>query len=124
MQVGMGGLAYLQHAMSGRGIGREVSVGEAERVWDDIHSSHGPEVVVDSGDHSGLWPQMYLWVIERKGARGVAYIGVYRDPDGSQRSAGAHGTRRSALRAAQREEDKVGAGRWHDTARGAVRKRA
>jgi len=49
-QVGMGGLAYLQHAMS-NGMGREVSAVEAERVWDDIQSEHGPEVVVDGEEH-------------------------------------------------------------------------
>ena len=47
-------------------------------------------------------------------------MGVYRDPDGSQRSAGAFSTRRAALRAAQREEDKVDEGRWHDASLGAV----
>ncbi len=60
------------------------------------------------------------WVIERNGPRGVSHMGVYRDPDGAQRSAGAFLTRRAALRAAEREEDKVGEGRWHDTSLGAV----
>lgn len=60
------------------------------------------------------------WVIERHGPRGTSFMAVYRDPDGSQRSAGIHPTRRGALRAAQREEDKIGEGRWHDAALGAV----
>lgn len=60
------------------------------------------------------------WVIEREGPRGVRFMAVYRDPDGAQRSAGIFVSRRAALRAAQREEDKIGEGRWHDAARGAV----
>lgn len=57
-QVGMGGIAYLRHAMS-QGIGREVSVAEAERVWDEIHSPHGPEVVVDSEEHLQILARSY-----------------------------------------------------------------
>lgn len=49
-QVGMGGLAYLRHAMS-RGLGREVSAEEAERVWSDVHAPGGPVVVVDGEEH-------------------------------------------------------------------------
>lgn len=49
-QVGMGGLAYLQHAMS-QGLGRDVPMAEAERVWDDIHSSEGPKVVANAQEH-------------------------------------------------------------------------
>ena len=60
------------------------------------------------------------WVIERKGPRGVSFMGVYRDPDGSQRSAGVFPKRRDALRAAERQEDKVGEGRWHDASLGTV----
>ena len=60
------------------------------------------------------------WVIERKGPKGTSFMGCYRDPDGSQRSAGAFPTRRAALRAAHREEDKVGDGRWHDASLGKV----
>ncbi|HEX6874142.1 MAG TPA: site-specific integrase, partial [Nocardioidaceae bacterium] len=47
-------------------------------------------------------------------------MGVYRDPDGSQRSAGVFPKRRAALRAAERQEDKVGEGRWHDASLGTV----
>jgi len=36
MTVGMGGLAYLQHAMS-EGLGRPVPLEEAEVVWEDVH---------------------------------------------------------------------------------------
>ena len=57
-QVGMGGLAYLQHAMS-QGSGREVTIAEAERVWDDIHSSQGPEVVVDGEEHLQVLARSY-----------------------------------------------------------------
>ena len=57
-QVGMGGLAYLQHAMS-QASGREVSMAEAERVWDDIHSSQGPEVVVDGEEHLQVLARTY-----------------------------------------------------------------
>lgn len=49
-QVGMGGLAYLRHAM-GQGMGHEVTIEEAEAVWDDIHSETGPEVVVEGEEH-------------------------------------------------------------------------
>lgn len=59
------------------------------------------------------------WVIERNVSLGTSFMAVYRDPDGSQRSAGIYPTRRGALRAAQREEDKIGEGRWHDAALGA-----
>lgn len=57
-QVGMGGLAYLQHAMS-QGLGREVSMAEAEYVWDDIHSPQGPEVVVDGEEHLQVLARTY-----------------------------------------------------------------
>jgi hypothetical protein len=57
-QVGMGGLAYLQHALS-QGLGREASMAEAERVWDDIHSSHRPEVVVDGEEHLQVLARTY-----------------------------------------------------------------
>ena len=60
------------------------------------------------------------WVVERHGARGTRYRGGYRDPDGRLRSAGTFSTRRDALRAANREEQKVLAGAWHDTTLGEV----
>jgi integrase len=60
------------------------------------------------------------WVVERQGARGTRYRGGYRDPDGRLRSAGTFSTRRDALRAANREEQKVLAGAWHDTTLGEV----
>jgi hypothetical protein len=47
------------------------------------------------------------WVVERRGARGTTYKGSYRDPDGRERSAGSYPSRREALRAANREEQKV-----------------
>lgn len=49
-QVGMGGLAYLQYAMS-QGLGRDVPSEEAERVWEDITSETGPRVTVSGQDH-------------------------------------------------------------------------
>jgi hypothetical protein len=57
-QVGMGGLAYLQHAMS-EGLARDVSMAEAERVWDDVHSSPGPEIVVDGEEHLKVLARTY-----------------------------------------------------------------
>ncbi|KGN30847.1 hypothetical protein N802_05485 [Knoellia sinensis KCTC 19936] len=50
MTVGMGGLAYLRHAMS-EGLQRAVSAEEAEAVWDDIHSPGGPAVRVTGSEH-------------------------------------------------------------------------
>lgn len=49
-QVGMGGLAYPQHAMS-EGLGREVSLAEAQRVWDDVHSPQGPGIAIAGEEH-------------------------------------------------------------------------
>jgi hypothetical protein len=49
-QVGMGGLAYLQHAMS-QGLGRHVTHEEAEQVWSDITSVRGPEITVSGDEH-------------------------------------------------------------------------
>jgi len=60
------------------------------------------------------------WVKERKRDKGTRYTGMYRDPDGAERSAGTYTTRRDALRAAQREEHRVAEGRWHNTAGGAI----
>ena len=48
------------------------------------------------------------------------YMGVYLDPDGHKRSAGSFSTRREAQRAANREEQKVLAGAWHDTTLGDI----
>jgi len=60
------------------------------------------------------------WIIERSGARGTSFMGVYRDPDGHKRSAGSFSTRREAQRAANREEQKVLAGSWHDSSLGDI----
>ena len=60
------------------------------------------------------------WVEERAGVRGTRYIGLYRDPDGAKRSAGTFSSRREAARAANREEQKVLAGSWHDTTLGEI----
>jgi len=60
------------------------------------------------------------WVSERSGARGTRYAGIYRDPDGKKRSAGTYSSRREALRAANREEQKVLSGSWHDGSLGQI----
>lgn len=60
------------------------------------------------------------WVIERHGSKGVGYMACYRDPKGTQRSAGTFPTRRAAHRAATREELKVNDGQWHDATLGKV----
>ena len=57
-QVGMGGLAYLQHAMS-QGLGRDVTMVEAERVWDDITSPEGPDIAVAGDEHLETLARMY-----------------------------------------------------------------
>lgn len=60
------------------------------------------------------------WVVKREGTRGTTYKGVYRDPDGIQRSVGTFPTRRAAERAANREEIKVRDGQWHDASLGQI----
>jgi integrase len=60
------------------------------------------------------------YAMERRGVRGIKYTAIYRDPDGRQRSAGTYATRREALRAANREEQRVLAGAWHDTRLGEI----
>src|SRR5829696_2084710 len=60
------------------------------------------------------------WVSERSGARGTRYAGIYRDPDGNKRSAGTYSSRREALRVANREEQKVLSGTWHDGSLGQI----
>lgn len=60
------------------------------------------------------------WVKERHGARGTTYTGCYRDPDGRERSAGSFPSRREALRAAHREEQRVLSGSWHDASQGEI----
>lgn len=60
------------------------------------------------------------WVEERTGPRGTRFIGLYRDPDGDKRSAGTFSSRREAFRTANREEQQVLAGSWHDVTLGDV----
>lgn len=50
MVVGMGGLAYLRHAMT-EGLGRPVAASEAQAVWDDIHKASGPTIEVTGSEH-------------------------------------------------------------------------
>lgn len=60
------------------------------------------------------------WVERRDGARGVSFYGYFRNPDGKKKSAGAFASRREALRAANREEQRVFAGSWHDAKLGRI----
>jgi uncharacterized protein (TIGR00369 family) len=60
------------------------------------------------------------WVAERTGPRGTRFTGLYRDPDGHKRSAGTFTSRREALRSANREEQQVLSGAWHDSSQGEV----
>jgi len=46
------------------------------------------------------------------------FVACYRDPEGRQRSAGTYSSRRTAERAAHRQEAKVRDGAWHDHSRG------
>ncbi len=67
-QVGMGGVAYLQHAMA-QGLGRTVSAAEAERVWDDITSSEGPVIEVSGDEHLYMLTGLYARAVEAVYAR-------------------------------------------------------
>jgi hypothetical protein len=62
------------------------------------------------------------WPGSSNGAAPAAlkYAGIYRDPDGHKRSAGTYSSRREALRAANREEQKVLSGTWHDGSLGQI----
>lgn len=60
------------------------------------------------------------WVDERAGSRGARFTGMYRDPEGTKRSAGTFNSRREALRSANRQEQRVLAGSWHDASQGEV----
>ncbi|HVE24589.1 MAG TPA: site-specific integrase, partial [Sporichthya sp.] len=60
------------------------------------------------------------WVEDRVGARGIRFTGLYRDPEGKKRSAGTFSSRREALRSANRREQQVLAGSWHDASQGEV----
>ena len=67
-QVGMGGLAYLQHAMA-EGLGRAVPAAEAEQVWDDITSSEGPVIEVSGDEHLHILTGLYARAAEAVYAR-------------------------------------------------------
>lgn len=54
------------------------------------------------------------YTVERPGVKGTKYTGLYRDPGGVKRSAGTFRTKREAMTAAHREEEKVRVGSWHD----------
>lgn len=61
------------------------------------------------------------YVVQRTRHDGATrYLACYRDPEGRIRSAGTHATRRTAERAAHREEQKVLAGSWRDATLGAI----
>lgn len=62
------------------------------------------------------------WVKSRIDSTGTKrFVACYRDPEGRQRSAGTYSTHRAATRAANREEQRVLAGQWHDHTAGTVR---
>jgi len=62
------------------------------------------------------------WVKSRIDSSGAKrFVACYRDPEGRQRSAGTYSTHRAALRAANREEQRVFSGQWHDHSAGTVR---
>ena len=67
-----------------------------------------------------VWGVLVAWVVERHGVKGASFKGCFRGPEGEQRSAGSFGSRREALRAANREEQKVLAGAWHDARLGRI----
>jgi integrase len=61
------------------------------------------------------------YVVERRKDDGTPrFLAQYRDPEGRIRSAGTHSSRRAAERAANREEQRVLAGNWHDHTLGAI----
>jgi integrase len=60
------------------------------------------------------------YAMERKGVRGIKFTAMYRDPEGRKRSAGTYPTRREALRVANREEQRVLGGSWHDSSLGDI----
>lgn len=66
----------------------------------------------------GRWTVAYA--VQRNYKSGVRFTGFYVDPDGVKRLAANHNTRRDALRAAHREEQRVLAGSWHNAALGAI----
>jgi len=68
MQVGMGGLAYLQYAME-QGLEREVSLEEAEGAWADIHRPAGPELKLSGTDFMSTITSSLAQVIEFISAR-------------------------------------------------------
>jgi Protein of unknown function (DUF4238) len=57
-QVGMGGIAYLRHAMTA-GLGRVVPIEEAELVWRDITSARGPEITIAGDEHLEILNRSY-----------------------------------------------------------------
>lgn len=50
MQVGMGGIEYLRHAMQ-LGLGRDVEDSELSVVWEDLTRPGGPRVAVTGDEH-------------------------------------------------------------------------
>lgn len=62
-QVGMGGLGYLHHAMSA-GLGRNVSMEEAEIAWDDITGPAGPVIEVSGDEHLAILNQTFTKAAE------------------------------------------------------------
>jgi integrase len=64
------------------------------------------------------------YAFRRPNSKTPHYTGIYLDPDGVKRSAGTFRTKRDALVAAHREEEKVRVGRWHDAKKGEISFRA
>jgi integrase len=60
------------------------------------------------------------YVVQRSFRSGVRFTGFYARDDGAVRSAGNFNSRRDALRAARREEQRVLDGTWHDARLGAI----
>ena len=68
MQVGMGGLGYLRHAMR-VGLDRDVSEREAEAVWNDIHKPGGPTIRVSGDEHVASIAFSFEKAVETIGGR-------------------------------------------------------
>ena len=60
------------------------------------------------------------YAVQRTFKTGIRFTGFFAEPDGTIRSAGNYNSRRDALRAARREEQRVQTGTWHDARLGAI----
>lgn len=64
MQVSMGGIAYLQHAMSA-GLGYDVPMEDVEPIWDDITCDEGPEMRLPNDEHLNMLASHYNGVAQQ-----------------------------------------------------------